>query len=114
MKFYQSRKFKKLSKEWTEILKKTGFDDIEDDRGNLKNHDLRTTGFHSRDIIADFFTSIGTYLSETRGIPKRDRRVLERYAKGEWITHISKEMRIGYSTVRKIIATHKPRILGRE
>lgn len=106
MKFYHTKEFRKLQTKWRQILEKSGFEDAEDKHGHLKQPFQRGIGFQNRDLISEFFSRLGYYLANTR-LPKRDRKILELYAKGTWIKDICTKVRASDSTVRNTIRKYR-------
>jgi hypothetical protein len=112
-KFYKKKEFKDLQKEWYDKLK-PDFKDIEDSKGNLKQHDRRTIAFDNRDKLQDFFNKLDTYLTQNDDIPDKDREILELYTQG---IHIKGPQGIieltGWSdaTIRKLIRRYKSMLL---
>lgn len=80
-------KFKALKKKWDRILAETGFEDLEDERGNLKQRASRYEAYGGGDPISrkaktDFFAQAAQHLSRTRFPNKRDRFIMECYVDG--------------------------------
>lgn len=111
MKYWQTKQFKKLNQHWREILKADKFPEIESPSGHLKHSWDRGIAFQNREAIAQFFSDLGFMLAHDKEIPARDRAILERYAKGEWIRDIRQALNISDSTVRNTIRAYKHRIL---
>lgn len=110
-KYFESEGFRALLREWREILKEDGFKDIEDDKGRLKNPDRRSIGFQNRDEISNFYSHLGLFLGESKRLPRRDRKILELYALGTWITEIARKLQVSRTTVTETIRKYR-RLLG--
>lgn len=113
MKFYESKVFKALQDEWSKKLKESGFEDIENSKEGLKQHERRTISFQNRDIIENFFTDLGHYIS-THKLPIKDRSILELYIKGTRITGKNGIIdQLGWSrrTIHYTIAKYKKIVL---
>lgn len=101
-----------LRNEWYLKLRLSGFKDIEDSKGNLKSHDTRTIAFQNRDMIRDFFTELGHYLSQYPEIPDMHRTVLSQYIEGVHIKKIAAIVGRTPRTVGEIIKIYRDRILA--
>lgn len=129
-KFWESKEFKKLSETWRDKLNKASFndlksdlnpsglfEDIEDSKGRLKQHDLRTQAYEARDTITEYYSRLTRYLDEAKTIEKRDRTILELYLQG---AHIEGQTSIpsitGWSrqTVKNVIKKHKSLALNKD
>lgn len=110
-KFYQTKQFKKLEAEWKQRLKKDGFDDHEDDRGNLRTYDRRTIAFDNRERRETYFTNVGKYLEEHPDLPVKQKRILQLYAKGVKTGQIVKQTKIATGHVDWTLWYHKKKIL---
>jgi len=111
MKFYLRPEFKILNRKWREILENSGFQDHENYKNRLKYPDVRTIGFENRDLISSFYSCLGEFLGGEDPIPLRDRDILERYHKGEWIVKIAARLDLSPSTVRAIILKYKKQLM---
>ncbi len=109
-KFYETSAFKKINKEWRKRLKNDGFQDIEDASENLEQYDRRTIAFENRDRILEFFLKLDHYLTNTKGIPKKHRQILELYSAGTYIkgpNGIIEQTGLSDKQVRNIIKKYK-------
>ena len=114
-KFYETKEFQSLKSEWDAKLKASGFVDVENKDGSLKQLDRRTIAFPFRDKIVDFHSKLGNYLSEATDLPDDHRRILELYNEGTRITGAgSIKEQTGYSDrgIRYIISRYKTLILN--
>lgn len=107
MGFWDSSNFKRLNKAWREKLKESGFEDEEDEKGNLKSKDSRTALFKSRECTEEFYTCLAYYLNHSTNISDRDRQILNLYADGLMIKEIVYALGWSDRTVRNIISHHK-------
>ena len=99
-----------LQIQWYEKLKASGFQDIEDSNGNLKQHNRRTIAFENRDRIRDFFTDLGHYI-EHHDIPPMHKQILTLYCNGSQIRQIELEVKRTRRMIHNIIKIYKDRIL---
>mgnify|MGYP001557457359 CR=1 FL=1 len=107
-----SPEYRTLRKIWNEKLRAVGFKDIEDCRGNLKQHDRRTIGFEHRELISDFFRRVDHYLTAHPEIPSLHRRILSLWSDGVKIKDICKKTRRCSAWVREIIRRYRRLLLG--
>jgi hypothetical protein len=99
---------------WYRKVEKSGFDDIEDAKGELRQHNRRTIAFDNRDAIRDFFLKLDTFLVKTSDIPPLHRKILNLYTQGIAVDGpqgIAKQCRRHERVVRGIIAKYKAIIL---
>lgn len=118
MSIYDDPKFKKLQKEWASKLKESGFDDLEDSKENLKpDGDRRTVAFENRDAIRDYYRKVDSYLTNTKNIPKKHRKVLELYSEGtpiEGDNGIAVQTGLHYQGVHFVIKKYQKIILNQK
>lgn len=107
-KFYQTNDFKRLEAQWKKKLEKSGFEDIEDAHGRLKENDRRTQAWDNKERIHTFFRMLDAFLLEHPELPKKQRAILELYAQGIYIKEISKRVgccrSVVHRTIRKVTA----------
>jgi len=84
-KFWQTKEFKKLNDKWYTKLKKSGFQDVENFNGSLKEPDTRTNAYATRRETLAFYQKLSTWL-QTAKISKEHRKILELYCQGIQIT----------------------------
>jgi DNA-binding NarL/FixJ family response regulator len=114
MKFFQTKAFKKLEAEWRQKLKDDGFDDIERLGGELRKNNPRLISFAppARQVLAEFFRSLEHFLTNTKGIPRRDRKILSLYVKGNKPKQIREITGLSDSTVRGTFRAYRRKLLG--
>ena len=101
-----------LQQEWAQKLKDSGFNDIENKKGQIKTPDLRTQNFQDREILLEFFLSLDNYLTNTTdSIHPAKRRILELYSAGTYIKVIAKTMSLSTATVKNVIKHYKDQVL---
>lgn len=103
--------FKKLQQKWYLKLKKSGFEDIEDSKQNLKQYDKRTISYQNAGAIRDFYYSLDHYLNDNPEIPKLHMLILSLYSEGKYLTEISVRAKRSTWTIWSIIKTYKKKIL---
>jgi len=97
-------------KKWYKKLEKSGFEDIEDKSGNLKQYDRRTIAFDNREKIQAFFLKLDSYLTNTKDIPPKHRKVLELYSAGVHVKGkhgIAKRTRVPVRTINSWLKKYK-------
>jgi hypothetical protein len=102
-----------LQAKWYLKLKEEGFIDIEDSKGNLKQHNIRTIAYQNRDVIQEFFTDLGHYLETHWDIPDLHRKILELYCRGMHIKIIGEKVNRTSRTVYDILEIYKRKIFKR-
>lgn len=107
------KKLKEIKSEWYLKLKQTGFVDIEDEYGRIKNHDRRTIAFENRDKILDFFLTLDNFLI-TQTLPDLHREILQAYTEGTYIKQICKRVKRSDAYVRNVIRHYKKIITNNE
>lgn len=100
----------KLQLEWYAKLRESGFKDVEDRHGNLKQHNIRTIAYRNQDVIRDFFTDLGEYLS-SEVLSELHLTILSDYVEGMHIKKIAIHVKKSERTVRTIIGQHRDRVL---
>ena len=99
-----------LKKLWYKRLKDSGFKDIETPSGALKSYDRRTIAFENMEVILSFHLDLETYLNSS---PPRmhmsdlERKVLELYGEGKYLSEIAENCDITRQWVSKIINKYK-------
>lgn len=114
MGFWKSPSFKSLNREWRDKLIASDFKDIEDENGNLAQKDHRTIAFASPECTEAFYSALDEYLNTSKQITLRDRKILELFSMGVYITgSVGIVAQTGWSdrTIRYVIAKHKPLFL---
>lgn len=106
-------RLKLLQRDWYLKLKKDGFIDIEDEKGNLKQHNTRTISFENQELIREFFTNLGHYLAHNWDIPDLHRKILELYCRGMHIKAIGEKVNRTSRTIYDIVNIYKIKILKR-
>lgn len=122
-KFYQKKEFKKLHSEWMDRLAKDGFEDHENRKEELKQHDRRTISWQNQLRIKNFYDEISEYLSRheldivleggmtLKAITALDcpvyLKVLLGISEGFYLSEISIAVGRDYSTVREVIYEFK-------
>lgn len=106
-KFYETKEFQKLKADWYERLEAFEFQDIERKNESLRSHNDRTQNFKDREQVLSFFLAFDSYLTNTRGIPRKHRRILKLYTSGLKIIRIAERMNCHRNTCHKIIKQYK-------
>jgi hypothetical protein len=114
MKFYKSDEFKQLSDEWNDKLEKNGFEDHEYSNGKLKKPDERTVSFQNRDKICDFFLVLDQLMTFYPEMPAFERKILQLFSQGIFVTQIAKNLKVNRITVRRVIGRYKGLVLAIE
>lgn len=104
--------FLRIQKEWYLKLAQSGFKDIEDSKGNLKQYDRRTIAFDNRVSIYEFFVSLDHYLTEHPEIPDIDRAVLTLYSEGVFIIEICRQLFLKLATVNRVVMKYKAIVMA--
>lgn len=112
-KFHETKKFIEIDTEWKEKLEQSGFDDIEDEKGNLRTPDCRTQNFVDRVAIAEFFRRLRWHLSDHSDIPEKQRQILELYAEGTKIKKIASEVRVSRQYVGQVVQKFRENLIAR-
>jgi hypothetical protein len=107
MKFTKKQEFIKLQDEWDKKLAQEGFKDIEDRKGNLKRHDIRTQAYQNQIRIREFFLLLDHLLTNYPDIPPFERKVLELYSQGQRLNLIVQEVHASDRHVRNVITRYK-------
>lgn len=109
------KSFKDLKAHWDLKLKKEGFIDIEDTRGNLKQHNTRTTSFDFRDDIRDYFIALDHYITEhEHELPSLDLHILKLHSAGIHRREIQKIVEFGETKIKLILKHYRQIILGQK
>ena len=115
-KFWESKEFKDLNKEWKQKLADSEFKDIEDDKERLDVKNDRTQNITNFEQTLEYFSAFNEYLNTQKAISERDRKILELYVDGVFVTGKNGIVeQTGWSdrTVRSIIYKHKEQIIKR-
>lgn len=110
----RDKTYAELKAIWDKKLKDSGFEDIEDSHGRLKQPDTRTISFQNRDTFLDFYLALDTYLETHKDIPPLDRRVLELHSCGIPNVEIAKRVGRGKTQVKVRIRKYRRIILGQD
>lgn len=103
----------KLQREWAKRLAATGFVDVEDNKGRLKQPETRTQAWAMREITAEFFQLLDSYLMNAE-LNRLERRILERHSEGTRLEPISLEVFRSVAYVKSVIYKHRKIILHRK
>lgn len=106
------QQLKAMTKEWAGKLADSGFVDIEDRNGNLKQYDRRAAAFQDREQVLDYFLKLDAYLETNQNIKPRDRKILTLYTNGAWIKDIVKQIKVDHKTVYTTIKAHEKNFIG--
>jgi hypothetical protein len=115
VKFFKTKNFKELNAIWKEKLKESGFEDIENEHGQITEFNPRSNAFKMRNATEEFYNLLRTYLN-TAVIPNRDRAILELYLEGfpvQGAKSIMSETGWSRRTVHYVISHHKVIFLKR-
>jgi len=92
MKFYETPEFKNLRSKWAKKLEKSGFDDAEQEDGNLKDW---SAGFLRKRISSlyneskqEYYRLAGQFLHEHKFEDKLERRIWELHQEGKSLNYI--------------------------
>lgn len=102
--------FQELQREWYRKLKEDGFKDIEDSKGNLKQHDIRTISYQNRDLVINFIDDLSHYLSQYPDIPELHQEILREYCNGIHLSKIAVKVDRRRETIWKIITIYKDKL----
>jgi hypothetical protein len=111
LKFYYKKSFKDLHARWRKRLADKGFNDLEDHKGRLKTPDIRTALWKDKEEILLFFLALDTYLSNTSGIPRKHRKILELYSSGMEVKDIAKIVKEHRQRCHEVIALYRKEFL---
>jgi len=100
-----------LQCEWYAKLKMSGFKDIEDANGELKDHSHRTISFEDWEAIMSFITELGHFIENDPKIPELHIKILTLYCKGIHIKEIASQVDRVSWTVSHIIKIYRDQIL---
>lgn len=103
----------KLQRDWDEKLAASGFVDIEDRRGNLKQPNTRTQAWETRESTIEFFQLMDSYLNSAE-LTRLERKILEMHAAGQRLEPISLEVYRSLAYVKNVIYKHRKIILHRK
>lgn len=102
-KFYRTKAFFDLNKEWKAKLSEAGFTDLE--RGPTEYSELppsvnvHTSRFKTREVTEEYFDLALEYLSHGKFKNTTQRHLWELHCQGLSLAEIAKEMKLGKSTV---------------
>lgn len=103
-----------LHSEWRRRLAEAGFEDIEDERGNLKRMSQGRLLAHLKPGAEEFYSLLDQYLLENQDIPRLERRILELYAEGRKFDDIAWDVYRSSSYVENKVYYHRDRILHKK
>lgn len=106
MKFFETKGFKALNSKWRAKLKKRGFEDHEDEKENLYDHDRRTVLFDNRERVLNFHLKLSSYLHRAT-IPRMHRKLLELYNEGKYVKHIAEKLGISRKHCTMILKKYR-------
>lgn len=113
MKEANKRDFKILQEKWRKKLKSSGFEDHEDLHGRLtKSEERRTISWQNQVRIRDFFLLLDHFMNYYSAMPKDERKVMELYSQGIFVTKISKQLKFTRIRIHSIIKRYKGLILA--
>lgn len=90
----------------------SGFDDLEDTRGNLKSPDSRTIAFQNQEQIREFFLTLDCFMTHFPEMPKFAYKVMSMYSEGIMVKDIVKASRSSDKHVRNTIKHYKLIVLA--
>jgi hypothetical protein len=96
----------KLQSTWYKRLKDDGFNDIEDEKGRLKNSVIRISNVSNKYKTLKYYTAIELILLNCH-IPEIEREILEQYTTGQFITDIAKRINRSRRYVTYIVSFYK-------
>lgn len=117
-KFYQTEEFKKLNEKWRQRLKKSGFEDIEENRGEEQSlrvwHRHRSSYF---DVLIfyhlqEYYYTANKFHDEHTFKSKTEKEIWRLHANGQSLRNISTQLNIILSRVRTTVAKLKKIMLG--
>lgn len=110
-KFYNTKAFKRLNSKWRDKLATSGFVDIEDKFGYVKNADIRTIAWANSPRIHTFFRRLDTFLLSNPDLPDQHKKILKLYSDGRRIKDIGPEVGLKISRVKEVITTYQQKVL---
>lgn len=107
-----------LQLKWDTILARSGFKDIEDRTGRLKQNEFSHPRHNSMKLFSiesnrEYFQLLDQYLSETE-LSRLERRILELHSQGEKLEPISLSVYRSLAYVKNCIYKHRKIILHRK
>lgn len=104
------QKLKKLYQKWNKLLKKSGFEDIEDAYGNLKSYSY--LGLEADEVRSrEAYYEAARALLHTDYIKGQDKAVWTYHAEGYTQPEIAKMMGLSQSAVHRIIEDIETRLI---
>jgi hypothetical protein len=107
MKFYMNPEFQRMNAIWRERLKQSGFEDLEDARGDLKHSICKNQGVYNQADIRDFFLRLDHLLAVDTQMPRIERVILTMYSAGQPIPKIVHQTRKSERTIWYVIKRYK-------
>lgn len=116
-KYWESKDFKDLQSQWNDKLKDDGFEDIEQDDGNLKRWDSVFFKINQNDVQFEaketYYRLAGNFLYEHKFANELERTIWKMHSTGESLRHITKALEKSLPepiTQYKVYETLKPLI----
>lgn len=110
IKFYRTKSFVKLSREWQRKLEEDKFPEIESKWGLLISQDTRTIGYANACRISDFYSMLGNFISHKK-LPIEDKKILSLYMEDKSIQEIADAMGRGTTKIKTTIRRYKAEVL---
>lgn len=101
-----------LQQLWQQKLKDSGFEDIEDSKGRLKQYDRRTQAFDNRDMVLEFYSRLDEFLNTCQTLDATHRRILELYSDGVHNTVIQTQIGLSRARIQQILRMYRLKIMG--
>lgn len=105
--------YKHLKAEWYRKLSASGFEDIEDSKGRLKQWDRRTLAYETMEATMTHYADVEEFLNTHPELPERDRSILELYTEGKQLKDISRMLKWSYTVVKDTIRKYRELIKSR-
>jgi len=110
-KFYKTKEFLEIQKEWSKRLEEDGFTDKERPNGDMRTESDASS--YNYEGVRDFFIRLDHFMFHYDRMPRFHRRVMELYTAGATTAEITKKLRIkGPKRVRAVIELYKGLILA--
>lgn len=111
---FRTKEFRALEREWRDRLAESGFDDLEDHRGRLRQYDRRTQAFTNRDRVLEFYRKLDHYLAGNPPISEIHRKILQLYSEGKSGPEIVKAVGRCRRQVQAVFSSIKRRLCNFE
>lgn len=109
---FKTKKFQKQVDHWKQVLKDTGFVDIEDDHGNLKTGEMRTNALRSPDKTLRFFLTLDHFMMCYPQMPRFEKKVMQMYSDGMHLKKIKAKTKATFWRIKSIIKMYKYLVLA--